>query len=303
MRTCPKCGLENEIDAERCLRCGTSQPPLPRKRKIEPGALLGKTFRYKLESLLGEGKNAEVWLAKDLKMRGVPFALKALKTPVAKIKKEVLRACQSAVKVAATRVHPNLTRIYSFETDKDFAFFVSEYVKGSTLEKLLLMRKKLEENEVLWVAREACLGLLYLHQTGLSHGALALSNMMLSETPKNDCLPTIPTARSHPHQCVRLSDWLISTVFEKKAARSAPKSSSQMIASDMRALGGLLYRLLTGEPISSKLKNPSMPKNATPLIRDVLETCLAAPAAIKSDAAGRVINIIERGQKEIVVLD
>jgi len=303
MRTCPKCGLEYDIAEERCLRCGTPQTPLPRKRKIEPGALLGKTFHYKLESLLGKGKNAEVWLAKDLKMRGGLFALKALKTPIAKIKKEALRACQSAAKIAETRVHPNLARIFSFETDEEFAFFVSEYVKGATLESLLKKRKKLTEDEVLWVAREACLGLLYLHQTGLSHGALALSNMILSESPKNDTLPTVPTARSHPHQCVRLADWVISIAIEKTASKTVSKTPAKMIVGDMRALGGLLYNLLTGKSLPSNLKDLTLPKGASPLISEVLKICMAPPAAIKSDSAGRVISIIERGQKEMVVLD
>lgn len=277
----------------RCSKCGTILPSLPEKREIEKGACLGRTLRYQLETRLGAGRFAEVWLAHDLKKRGAPVALKILKAPVRKLKSRVLSSCRAVAKTASSIIHPNLARIYGFEADEDFAFFVTEYVKGHTLSALLKERKKFGEDEVLWVAREACMGLHYLHEIGLYHGELNLSNLLLSQLPAEGRLPTIPTAPAYPHQCVRMSDWLLSRFLSVRIRRTAGRA----VADDIRALGALLYKMLTGRAMPLSARQRRIPKGASALMRMVLQTCLlttARPGRPNGGEAGHLITLIEQ---------
>jgi serine/threonine protein kinase len=284
----------------RCSKCGTILPPLPDKRVIEKGACLGRTLRYQLETRLGAGRFAEVWLAHDLKKRGAPVALKILKAPVKKLNSRVLSSCRAVATTASSIIHPNLARIYGFEADEDFAFFVTEYVKGHTLSALLKERKRLGEDEVLWVAREVCMGLHHLHEIGLYHGELNLSNLLLSQIPAEGRLPTIPTALDYPHQCVRMSDWLLSRFLSARLRRPAGVA----IAEDLRALGDLLYKMLTGRAMPSPArlrrthaKTLPFPKRTSALMRNVLQTCLlttARPGRPNGSEAGHLVTLIEQ---------
>ena len=337
MRTCHRCGHENPMAAGRCSKCGTILPPLPEKREIEKGACLGRTLRYQLETRLGTGRFAVVWLAHDLKKRGAPVALKILKAPVRKLKSRVSSSCRAVAKTASSIIHPNLARIYGFEADEDFAFFVTEYVKGHTLSALLKERKRLSEDEILWVAREVCVGLHYLHEIGLYHGELNLSNLLLSQIPAEGRLPTIPTAPAYPHQCVRMSDWLLSRFLSATAHfQSSPPeadgfrekkekpdrrrcTAGRAVADDIRALGALLYKMLTGRampsparlrrtkesgqyplknaPWRTHAKTQPVPKRTSALMRMVLQTCLlttARPGRPNGSEAGHLVTMIEQ---------
>jgi serine/threonine protein kinase len=285
----------------RCSKCGTILPPLPEKRVIEKGACLGRTLRYQLETCLGSGRFAVVWLAHDLKKRGAPVALKILKAPVKKLKMPALNSCRAIAKTASSVIHPNLARIYGFEADEDFAFFVTEYVKGHTLSALLKERKRFGEDEVLWVAREACMGLHYLHEIGLYHGELNLSNLLLSQIPAEERLPTIPTAPAYPHQCVRMSDWLLSRFLSATAHfQSSLRLRRRAVADDLRALGALLYKMLTGRAMPSLTRQRRILKGTSALMRMVLQTCLLTtarpgrPNPPQTDEAGHLVTMIEQ---------
>lgn len=254
MRTCHGCGHENPRMAGRCAKCGTVLPPIPDKRVIEKGTCLGRTLRYQLETRLGAGRFTDVWLAHDLKKRGAPVALKILKTPLKKLNRTTLKSCRSIAKTATSIIHPNLARIYDFEVDNDFAFFVTEFVKGPTLSTLLKERKRFSEDEVFWVAREVCTGLQYLHEIGLYHGGLDLSTLILSQAPAEGRLPTIPTASSYPHQRIMMSDWLVSRCLSARGGLGEEKGKKvrtrctveEAVADDHRALGAMIYKMLTG---------------------------------------------------------
>jgi serine/threonine-protein kinase len=237
---------------------------------LKPGALLGKTFRFQLKEKIRDGTNSEVWLAHDLKYRRAVIALKIVHRDIAEQK-----GAGSALQKASLRIvplsHPNLARIHSFEKDGPFLFFVVEHVKGPALSELLKKRGKITDEEILWVAREVCSGLRYLHKLSLCHGNLDLENLMLTQEPPNDTLPTIPTSRSHPHQCIRICDAVVSRVMEDIRLRRSRTSPIQWkIREDMRCLAILLYQLLTGEEGSAPETPGKIPESVPPLLGKVL---------------------------------
>jgi len=295
MRTCPGCGFDNLLRSKRCAKCGTHVPPFPEKGVLKPGALLGKTFRFQLKEKIRDGTNSEVWLAYDLKYRCAIIALKIVHQDIAE-QKGAGSALQKASLSVVTLSHPNLARIHSFEKDRSFLFFVVEHVKGATLSEVLKKRGKITEGEILWVAREVCSGLRYLHKLSLCHGNLNLENLMLTQEPPNDTLPTINTARSHPHQCVRICDALVSRVMEDLRLRMSRTNSTQWkISEDMRSLSILLHQLLTGEAGSAPEKPGEIPEFAPPLLARILAFSLSGQPREERTWAEALIAMMEAG--------
>jgi len=296
MRTCPGCGYENRLRARRCVRCGTPTPPLPPKRAIEPGALLGRIYRYLLESPLARGRHSEIWMARDLKFRRTPVALEILK-PRLKAIEGLPAAMKRAVRRMAPHTHPNVTRVFSFEKDELAAFLVTEYVEGPPLSDVLKARRRISEEEALWVVWEISTGLRFLHGLGLPHGGLNLSNLMLRQLPPENRLPTVSTVRSHPHQCVKICGWLTARLvedFREGKRRFRPMDWSP--AGDIRALGKILYRLIRGRafPGAPQGRRPVF-RSLDPLTGTLLQLCLGES---RTTRAVDLIAHIERGKEQ-----
>ncbi|MBN1900569.1 protein kinase [Candidatus Sumerlaeota bacterium] len=276
MRTCPACGYDNLLRAKRCLKCGSDVPLLSKERRLEEGGYLGKTFRYQLNSKIDKGPYSEFWVANDLKFRRKNIALKIVE-PETIEKKGAIDALKKAALLVIPHVHPNLERIQAFENDESFAFFVVEYIEGPTFSTLLKKRKTLMEEEILWAAREIAAGLLYLHKHNLCHGNLNLANLMLSQDPPQDKLPTIATARSHPHQCVRICDQVIGLVVRDiKEGRKRRPPSRWSVCEDARALVGVLLSFYSGKPPDVFVEEPVKTDSFPDSINKIVSLCLEA---------------------------
>lgn len=274
MRTCPSCGYDNPLRAKRCLKCGSEAPPLLKERRLEEGRFLGKTYRFQLKGKIEKGRDSEFWLAYDLKFRRQTIGVKIVDPEIAG-KKGAIGAMRKASLHVVPHAHPNLERIHSFENDASFAFFVVEYVQGPTLLSLQKKRKSLTEPEILWVAREIATGLRYLHKLRLCHGNLNLSNLMLSQEPPQDNLPTIPTARSHPHQCVKICDEVIGRVIRDiKEGKRHKNPSLWSIREDALSLAGLLCGLYTGETPDRYDENALLSSSLPDALKRIVSLCL-----------------------------
>lgn len=296
MRTCPACGYDNLIRAKRCLKCGSEAPPLPKERRLEEGRFLGKTYRFQLKNKIEKGPDSELWLAYDLKFRRQTIGLKIV-DPDISAKKGAIGALQKASLHVVPHAHPNLERIHSFENDESFAFFVVEYVKGPTFLSLLKRRKTLTEPEILWATREIATGLRYLHKLRLCHGNLNLSNLMLSQKPPEDNLPTIPTARSHPHQCVKICDEVIGRIIRDiREDRKRISPSRWSVREDAKSLAGILYRLFTGETPGKIDEEVPLPSSFPEALKGIISLCLKC-SPDNREMADELISLIEGNQK------
>jgi len=295
MRTCPTCGFDNRLHATRCYKCGSASRPLPEKRALSKGYFLGKTFRFDLQTRIAKGRNSELWLAHDLKFRRSVIALKVVKPAISRQK-----GAEAALRRVSLHViphaHPNLARIHSFETDEKFAFFVVEYIKGPALSDVLKRRKKFTQDEVLWVIREVCTGLRYLHKLRLCHGDLKVSNLMLNQAPPEDRLPTIPMSRSHPHQCIKVCDEIISRVLEDLRQKKRRISPGQWkIKDDAFCLAKILYRLYKGRKMPQKPEMKKIASSLPPRLAQVFDFCAKSPDRTHRNMADILIEVIEKG--------
>src|SRR5210317_477138 len=132
--------------------------------------------RYHVESQLGEGGMATVYLADDLKHER-KVALKVLKPELAAaVGAERFLA---EIKTTANLQHPHILALFdSGETD-GFLYYVMPYIEGETLREQLDREKQLGVEEAVRIAKDVADALEYAHSQGVIHRDIKPANILL----------------------------------------------------------------------------------------------------------------------------
>jgi serine/threonine-protein kinase len=202
-----------------------------------------RTDRYRPVHVLGHGGMATVELAHDRELDR-PVAIKRLADNLAangEFKQRFLREARLAARLA----HPNIVAVYDVGDEDDLPFIVMEYVEGETLGDLLRRRGRLEPDEAVAIALQACAGLETAHEAGLVHRDIKPQNLLV--TPGGTVkIADFGIARSLDGTQLTKAGTVLGT-----AAYLAPEQGAGervTAAADVYALGAVLYELLTGRP-------------------------------------------------------
>lgn len=131
---------------------------------------------------LGTGANSSI-----LRVRraddGKEYALKII-TIDNEDDKKYLDQAKHEFKVAERLAHPNLIRVYAFETESDWLFRVKkaklliEYVNGKTLDQV----RTVSVPRLLKIFEQVAAGLCHMHAKGVYHADLKPNNIMLGRS-------------------------------------------------------------------------------------------------------------------------
>jgi len=251
-RFCPACGAQVAPSSQAATeRAPDDGGPPPRRlssstpssaisgERFAPGTVLGG--RYRIASRLGKGGMGEVYRADDLKLAHV-VALKFLPEQLVADPARLARF-HHEVKIARQISHPNVCRVYDI-TEADGQHFISmEYVDGEDLRSLLRRIGRLPADKAIQIARQLCAGLAAAHDKGVLHRDLKPANVMLDGEGR-----------------VRVTDFgLAALAGEVQGAEIRSGTPTYMapeqlagkevsVASDLYALGLVLFELFTGSP-------------------------------------------------------
>lgn len=194
---------------------------------------------YAIESKLGEGSYAQVFLARH-KDFGDVFALKILRPYL--VEAASLQRIHRELDIGRRLKHPCLVRIVAFGIFHEAPYLVMDYVSGETL-AAVLERGPLSVERAVELLGLMCEGVEYAHAEGVMHRDLKPDNIMLTA---GGGLKVLDFGVARPS-----GDWATLTGTGQAIGTPAYMAPEQLLgnpcfASDVYALGVILFMMIRG---------------------------------------------------------
>jgi serine/threonine-protein kinase len=202
--------------------------------------------RYRLESELGQGGMATVYLAHDLR-HDRRVAVKVLRPELA----AVIGAERflAEIKTTANLQHPHILSLFDSGEAAGTVFYVMPFVEGESLRDRLAREHQLPVDEAVRIAREVADALHYAHGHGVIHRDIKPENILLHGGHALVADFGIALAVSRSDGGSRMTETGMSLGTPHYMSPEQAMGEREITArSDVYALGCVLYEMLTGEP-------------------------------------------------------
>src|SRR5205823_4710726 len=97
--------------------------------------------------------------------------------------------------LGASLDHPNIVRVYDFDTREGISFLIMTFVRGDTFEERLRNDARVPTDHILRMVREIADALGYAHRRGIVHRDVKPSNILLDEDSGRALLADFGIAR------------------------------------------------------------------------------------------------------------
>lgn len=205
--------------------------------------------KYKLLEHIGTGGMGQVFLCQHTRLNR-RVAIKVLPAEKAEERASLERFYREAQAVAALN-HPNIVRAHDVDRDGPLHFLVMEYVEGSNLTEIVKRRGPLPIGRALEYIVQAACGLHHAHEASLIHRDVKPANLLVDRMGQVKVLD-LGLARFYSDSSDPLTRRFAGRNVIGTADYLAPEQARDSHAADVRsdiyALGGTLYYLLTGQP-------------------------------------------------------
>lgn len=201
--------------------------------------------RYRIESALGEGGMATVYLADDLKHER-KVALKVLKPELA----AVVGADRflAEIKTTANLTHPHILPLHDSGEADGFLFYVMPHVEGESLRSRLDREHQLPVEDAVSIATNIAEALDYAHRQGVIHRDIKPANVLLLDGKPVISDFGIALAVGTAGRGRMTETGLSMGTPHYMSPEQATGDQNVGPATDIYALGCVLYEMLVGEP-------------------------------------------------------
>jgi Tol biopolymer transport system component len=202
--------------------------------------------RYRIESELGEGGMATVYLADDLKHER-KVAVKVLKPELAAV--VGAERFLAEIKTTANLQHPHILPLFDSGEADTYLFYVMPLVEGESLREKLDREKQLGVEDALDLAKKVADALDYAHENGVVHRDIKPGNILLSargEPLLGDFGIALAVAEAGGGRITETGLSLGTPHYMSPEQASGDRDVDPR--SDVYALGCVLYEMLAGEP-------------------------------------------------------
>ncbi|HXX92479.1 MAG TPA: serine/threonine-protein kinase, partial [Planctomycetota bacterium] len=262
------------------------------KDRAHPLHDLPSLSRYEIQAWLGEGAAGMVYRAWDRELKR-PVAIKILRD-FGGLSGRMRERFRGEARAAAGLAHPNLVAVYDVGEEGGVLFLVMELVEGSLLSDIL-NRQTLAPREIARLLEKIARGVAAAHERGIVHRDLKPANVLVTQGGEPKVFD-FGLALVQGEAAASQSTAMAGTPLYMAPEQITRRPSDLTPATDVFALGTLLYEALTGNPphraesvakVYAKIlgEPPKPPRIANPGVPRDLETlCLKA---LEKDPARR----------------
>ncbi len=199
--------------------------------------------RYAIQSVLGQGGYAVVYLALDTAL-GRQVAVKTL-LPHTAAQPEVRERFLHEARAIAAMGHPSIVTIHDVGEEGGQPFYAMEYIEGESIEEAVPPGERLPLDEVLAIVAPVASALDYLHMAGIVHRDIKPGNIMRARSGRI-VLMDFGIARAFDATTLTATGAVVGT----PAYMSPEQALGQRVgaATDIYALTVVVYALLAGRP-------------------------------------------------------
>jgi serine/threonine-protein kinase len=200
-------------------------------------------YSVDLDHLLGQGGMALVYLGQDLKTRR-EVALKTLRLEYRHDPETRARFRREARTMAFLK-HPNVARVYDLYEDADGPWAVLEYVPGRSLKEIVAEDGPLDVGSTSSVLDQVSSALGHLHAHGLVHLDVKPQNLLMTDDGVVKLIDFgLAQAAGGTQELIAGSTFGTAAYLAPEQACGEPVD----VATDVYALGCVVYEMLTGRP-------------------------------------------------------
>nr|WP_272955095.1 serine/threonine-protein kinase [Kribbella shirazensis] len=198
--------------------------------------------RYRTTEILGHGGMGEVYRGCD-ELLGRPVAVKLLRPDLsdpfaaARFRREA--------RAAAMVKDPHVVSVYDFGHSNGEYFLVMELMEGRSVAHELALHGPLDPDRALGIVRQVAAGLAAAHRHDIVHRDIKPDNLLV-DVDGSVKIADFGIARSPTDQTITSSGPILGTSHYLAPERALGHPATA--ASDVYALGCVLYQLLTGHP-------------------------------------------------------
>lgn len=205
---------------------------------------IGRIGTYEVIGVIGRGGMGVVFKALDAALNRF-VAIKMLLPHLAvsgAARKRFAREGQAAAAV----IDDNVLPIYSVAEWQGVPYLVTQYSRGTTLQKRIQDQGPLELKEILRIGMQTARGLAAAHAQGLVHRDVKPSNILLDGTVERALLTDFGLARAVDDASITRTGVIAGT--PQYMSPEQARGGSVDARSDLFGLGCVLYTMCTGRP-------------------------------------------------------
>ena len=204
----------------------------------------GRTLngRYKIQSLIGTGGMAAVYLAKDLILDRL-VAIKVLRLDFRQ-NDDAMRRFRREALSATQLTHPNIVGVYDVGQSQEMNYIVMEYVEGTDLKDYVRQKGALHPIEAVRIMMQIVSAIAAAHQNRIIHRDIKPQNILIDKEG-NVKITDFGIAVALSDTSLAQTNTVLGSVHYLSPEQA--RGGMATIQTDIYALGIVLYELLTGK--------------------------------------------------------
>jgi serine/threonine-protein kinase len=247
--------------------------------------------QYHLTKKLGAGGMGEVYLAEHQLLKR-PCAVKLIRPGLSQ-KARVLARFELEVRATARLSHWNTVEVFDYGHTEDGRFYyVMEYLPGLSLQQLVDRHGPLPPGRIIYLLCQACDALREAHQAGLIHRDLKPPNIFSAyRGARYDVTKLLDFGLVKPtkdlESAVSTREGTVTGSPLYMAPEQIMRTHSADRRTDLYAMGGIAYFLLTGRP-------PFLGKDSMAVMVAHARDPVVPPSRLRADAPGDLEQAVLR---------